>query len=216
MKKVCIFDLDGTLTNTLETLAHFVNTEIAKHGLSAIPTEHFRYFAGSGAQMLIHRALAYHNVKDESMEKIILPAYSAAYDADFLYLTELYDGIPELITELKRRNMQLAVLSNKPHQTAEKVVRHFFGTDTFHCMFGQREGVPRKPDPAGVYEILKIMPHEKEDCLYIGDTAIDMNTGNSAGLETVGVLWGFRERTELEEAGADHIIEKPAELLALL
>jgi HAD hydrolase, family IA, variant 1 len=216
MIKACIFDLDGTLTNTVRTLAYFVNTETAKHGLPPAPVENFKRFAGNGARTLIHRVLAYHGVTDAALEDTILKDYNAAYDADFLYLCTLYDGIAEMINELHNRGIQLAVLSNKPQPTTQKIIRAFFAEGTFSAVFGQREGVPLKPDPAGVFEILALLRRQKQECLYIGDTAVDINTGTSAGLTTVGVLWGFRDRAELEGAGATHIIAKPSELLPLV
>lgn len=216
MIKACIFDLDGTLTDTLHTLAHFANTETAKHGFPPAPVENFKYFAGDGARMLIRRVLNYHGVKNDELENTILKNYNTAYDADFLYLCTLYDGVTALITELQKRNIMLAVLSNKPQSTTEKVVESFFGKNTFTAVFGQREGIPIKPDPAGVFEILALLGCEKSECLYIGDTAVDINTGKAAGLSTVGVLWGFRNREELQGAGATVIIEKPEELLHFL
>jgi len=216
MIKACIFDLDGTLTNTVRTLAHFVNAETAKHGFPPAPVECFKYFTGDGARMLIHRVLAYHGVDDANLETAILEKYNAAYDADFLYLCTLYDGIDGMIKALHNRGVKLAVLSNKPQSTTEKIVASFFGSGIFSIVLGQREGVPLKPDPAGVFEILASFHYAPGECLYIGDTAVDIATGKSAGLVTVGVLWGFRDRTELEDAGATHIIEKPEELLALL
>lgn len=216
MIQVCIFDLDGTLTNTLNTIAYFVNTETARHGLPPAPVEHFKHFVGDGARMLVHRVLAYHGVENPELENIIVKNYNAAYDADFLYLCTLYDGIEEMIAELRKRNLKLAVLSNKPQPTTEKVVKAFFGKETFAAVFGQREGVPLKPDPAGVFEILDLLDCEKSDCLYIGDTSVDVKTGKAGGVATVGVLWGFRSREELEGAGASFIIEKPAELIQIL
>ena len=215
MIKACIFDLDGTLTDTVRTLAYFVNTETAKHGLPPAPEENFKQFAGNGARTLIHRVLAYHGVTDAALEDTILQDYNAAYDADFLYLCTLYDGVAETMKALHSRGIQLAVLSNKPQPTTQKIIKAFFDAGTFAAVFGQREGVPLKPDPAGVFEILDILHRRKEECLYIGDTAVDIQTGKSAGLATVGVLWGFRDRAELEEAGAAHIIAKPQELLSL-
>ena len=216
MMKACIFDLDGTLTDTVRTLAYFVNAETAKHGFPPAPVEQFKYFAGNGARTLIHRVLAYHGVTDAVLEDTILQDYNAAYDADFLYLCTLYDGIAEMITALRNQGVQLAVLSNKPQPTTQKIIKAFFDAGTFSVVFGQREGVPLKPDPSSVFEILDLLHLKKEECLYIGDTAVDIQTGKSAGLTTVGVLWGFRDRAELEEAGATHIIAKPSELLPFI
>jgi len=216
MIKACIFDLDGTLTNTLHTLAYFVNNETAKYGFPPAPVENFKYFAGNGARMLIHRVLAYHGVDKSDLENAILKDYNAAYDADFLHLCTLYDGISDMIKELNRRKIALAVLSNKPQSTTAKIVEAFFGDNVFSVVFGQRDGVPIKPDPAAVFEILTILNCQHTECLYIGDTAVDMHTGRGAGLVTVGVLWGFRDRKELENAGATHIIEKPEELLPFI
>lgn len=212
----CIFDLDGTLCNTLASLAHFVNTEMAKHGLPPAPEEAFKYFTGDGSQMLIHRVLAYHGITDEQLERTVLEHYTAAYDADCLYLTTLYEGIAEMIDSLRKRQVQLAVLSNKPQSMAQKVINALFASNTFSAVFGQRTGVPLKPDPTAVYTILSQLHCSAADCLYIGDTDIDIKTGNAAGIATVGVLWGFRTKEELEKAGACHIIAKPAELLSLL
>ena len=216
MIKACIFDLDGTLTNTLHTLAYFVNAETAKYGLPPAPAEAFKYFAGNGARTLIQRVLAYHHIDDTKLEDRILKDYNTAYDANFLHLCTVYPGIKELITQLHTKEIKLAVLSNKPQPTTEKVVEAFFGKTVFNVVFGQREGVPIKPNPAGVFEILQQFHCEKSECLYIGDTAVDMETGNAAGLVTVGVLWGFRERKELEESHAAYIIESPKGLLSLV
>lgn len=216
MIKACIFDVDGTLTNTVRTLAYFVNAETAKHGIPPAPIEKFKYFAGNGARILIHRVLAYHGIENASLEDTILKDYNAAYDANFLYLCTLYDGIADMITALHTHGITLAVLSNKPQPTTEKIINAFFGVDIFSIVLGQREGVPLKPNPCGVFEILQVLQCKKEECLYIGDTAVDVHTGKNAGLTTVGVLWGFRERQELEEAGAAYIIDQPSALLPLV
>lgn len=216
MIKACIFDLDGTLTNSLNSIAYFVNTEIAKYGMSPIPVEDFKTLTGNGARTLIRRVLARYNKSDEQLEEKILRAYNAAYDNDALYLCTAYAGTHSLIKGLREKNISVNVLSNKPQPTTEKVVKTLFGENTFFCVFGAREAVPLKPDPAGVYEILKLINVRKEECLYIGDTATDIQTGKNAGLYTIGVLWGFRPFKELQEAGADTIIEYPTEILKLI
>ena len=160
--------------------------------------------------------LSYSGADDEETFDKVYGDYMKAYDADVLYLTYIYDGIKETLEALKEKGIELAVLSNKPDFAARSAVEMFFGKDYFDVVFGQRENVAIKPDPAGVFEILDILAAEKEDCLYIGDTAVDMKTGKSAGLYTVGVLWGFREKEELESANADSIIESPEELLKFL
>lgn len=214
MKRACIFDLDGTLTDTVETLSYFVNTTLAQYNLGNIESEKFKYLAGDGARNLIKRSLALClDSWEKDFEDKVLREYNAAYDNDFMRLCKVYDGIPELLQELKARKIKLAVFTNKPQPTAEKTVEHFLGEHTFDVIFGQKEAFPIKPDPAGCKEILRRLQVSAEECLYIGDTATDMKTGKNARLFTVGVLWGFRKQAELEAAGADAIIEKPLELL---
>ncbi len=216
MKKACIFDLDGTLTNSLNSIAYFLNAEIAKYGMPPVPSEDFKTLTGNGARTLVQRVLARYGKDDKSVEDIILKNYNAAYDSNAVYLCTAYSGIPELLKSLKEKNIIVNVLSNKPQPTTEKVVKTIFGENTFSCILGARENIALKPDPCGVYEILQILSLEKKDCLYIGDTATDIQTGKNAGLFTIGVLWGFRTRQELENAGADVIIEKPEEILNFL
>ncbi len=216
MIKACIFDLDGTLTNSLNSIAHFVNAEIVKYGMEPIPAEDFKTLTGNGARTLIKRVLARYNKIDEQLEEKILREYNAAYDNDALYLCTAYAGTHSLIKGLQEKNISINVLSNKPQPTTEKIVKTLFGEKTFSCILGAREAVPLKPDPAGVYEILKLINIQKAECLYIGDTATDIQTGKNAGLFTIGVLWGFRSFKELEEAGADKIVEYPTEILKLL
>lgn len=214
MKKACIFDLDGTLTDTLATLAYFVNSCLAKYGIEKIEKERFKYLAGDGARNLIKRSLALRlDSWDMDFENKILTEYNTAYDADFMHLCSVYDGIPDLLEALKAKKIKLAVLTNKPQSTARKTVETFLGKTTFDIILGQGNRFPIKPDPSACLEIMRELKVLSEDCLYIGDTATDMKTGTNAKCFTVGVLWGFRERKELEEAAADAIIEKPEELL---
>lgn len=212
MKKACIFDLDGTLLNTLNSIAYFVNLTIGKYGISSFEAEDFKTLTGDGARTLIERVLQKRGKENIAEKETILKEYNEAYDSNPLYLCKPYEGIFPLLENLKSRGIVLNVLTNKPHSTAEKAVNSIFGNKTFSAVLGQREGVPVKPDPAGALEIIKNSGIPAGNFVYVGDTATDVLTGKRAGLFTVGVLWGFREREELEKAGADTIISKPQEL----
>jgi HAD hydrolase, family IA, variant 1 len=215
MKKLTIFDLDGTLTNTLGSIAHFLNVELDKYGIPHVTEDDVKIFTGDGAYNLVERVLKKNGIDDTGLLKNILDSYVSSYDADYLYLCKLYAGIKELVGELKKRGIKVACLTNKPHQTAISIISHFFNDD-FSLIWGQREGFPIKPDPSGAFEIMKELKMDAKDSLYIGDTKTDVLTGKRAGCFTIGVLWGFRDRKELEGAGADAIIKSPNELLAFL
>ena len=216
MKKCCIFDLDGTLLNTINTIEYYGNNALSRCGLPPIGVDKYKYFVGNGAKILVKRMLDFCKCESSEIFEKVYDDYTKSYDNDVLYKTEVYDGIKETLAELKKNNIKIAVLSNKPDFAAKSVVDIFFGKGYFDVVFGQRENVPIKPDPQGVFEILDMFNLEKEDCLYIGDTGVDMSTGKSAGLFSVGVLWGFRGEEELCSAGADTIIEKPQELLKFI
>ena len=215
MRKLCIFDLDGTLTNTLGSITHFLNNELEKHGLKLASAQEVKDFTGDGARSLVERILAERNINDGVLLEDILSSYVASYDADYLYLCKLYPGIKETIEELKKQDINVACLTNKPHQTAISIIDSFFGS-SFSFVWGQREGFPIKPDPSGAIEIMKHFALSPKQTLYIGDTATDVRTGKSAGCFTIGVLWGFRGIGELTEAGADAIIKDPSEILNFL
>lgn len=213
MKKACIFDLDGTLLNTIKTIEYYGNLALEKNGFPAIEQKEYNYFVGNGAELLVRRMLKFHGCEDEEIFKKVFRDYNEAYDADVLFKTDVYDGVRETLDGLKQKGVKIAVLSNKPNFATQSVVEIFFGKGYFDVVFGQREGVAIKPSPDAVFEILDILNVEKEDCLYVGDTAVDMQTGASAGLYTIGVLWGFRERKELQEAKANTIIDNPKDIL---
>ncbi len=212
--KLCIFDLDGTLTDTIETIAHFVNTALAKFGYGSIEAQRYKLLVGDGAKNLIMRVLETLGVDDPNGEILnkVLPYYNEIYNADFLYKTTVYDGIEDLLNRLKSAGIKIAVLSNKPHDTTGRVLQGMFKSDLFDIYFGARDGIELKPSPDGVYEIIDAIGVAKEECVYIGDTMTDMQTGKNAGLFTIGVLWGFRDRQELEAGHADMIVEKPDEI----
>ncbi len=215
MTKLIIFDLDGTLLNTLEDLADSANHVLAAHGLSTHPVDAYRYFVGNGMPTLINRILP-EGRRDPQFFQTCLKEFLAYYTVHMHDKTQVYAGLPEVLEVLQRQGVQLAVATNKVHAALAPLMANFFPTIRWNALFGQREGVPVKPDPHIVYDILKATGCAPEETLYAGDTAVDMDTAHGAGLKAVGVLWGYRPRTELEEARADYIIEKPKELIPLV
>ena len=212
MIKVCIFDLDGTLARTQESIARPVNLTLRHFGLPEQPVEAFNYFAGDGIKNALMRALAAAGDRNEAHLEEGLPLCRRWMAEDPLYRVEPYDHVKESLDILRSRGVKLAVFSNKPHGSAINVVETIFGRGTFDHIQGQTDRIPIKPDPAGVLEILSLFGAEKTECVYFGDTNTDMLTGRNAGVKTVGVTWGFRPRSELEEYGADLIIDDPAEI----
>lgn len=215
MIKACIFDMDGTVSDTINSIAYFGNNALEKYGLKGHSTDDYKIMVGNGASILVRRMVERNGCTDEEIYQKVLTEYNTTYDNDFLYLTVPYDGILELLDELRARGILTAVLSNKPHSTTLKVADALFG-DRFDVVFGQREGKPIKPDPTVLKEIMADWGVAPEECLYFGDTGTDMQTGKGGGCFTIGVLWGFRSEQELRENGADAIIGKPDEALQYL
>lgn len=216
MKKLVIFDLDGTLTDTLESIEKSANLAIGAFGFAPIERDRYRYFVGNGALELIRQCLAYRGSEDEQLLKKVYTHYQEVFAQHCMYHVKPYEGIPELLKALQEQHIRIAVNSNKPHLRTVEVVEHFFGKGVFDCIIGQSDERARKPAPDGVYAILEALSVKKEDAIYIGDTCTDMQTGKSAGVFTVGALWGFRDRQELEENHADAVIARPTELLRYL
>ena len=214
--KACIFDLDGTLTDTLESLAVSVKATLREMNLPEITTEQCRRFVGDGARVLMERALLAVGEKDLSRLEESLSVYRRIFDENCTYHVTPYRGIPPLLEDLKKAGVKLAVLSNKPHEQAVKVVREMFGEGTFDYVSGQQEGIRKKPDPAGVVHIMETLHMKPEDCRYVGDSEVDVQTGKNAGVKTVIVTWGFRTIEELKAAGAGNMIDSPEELLQYL
>ena len=211
--KACIFDLDGTLTNTLESMTYSVNLTLKEMGLSQITKDQCRMFVGNGARVLIEESLKVSGDHKDSRIEEVMKIYGRIFYQNCTYHVTLYEGIPEMLKALKDRGIHLAVLSNKPDRQTVKVVKEIFGDNIFDYAQGQKDGIRRKPEPDGVWYLMEQMQVSKEECLYIGDSEVDAATGKNAGLKTIGVLWGFRDRKTLETAGADHLIERPEELL---
>ena len=211
--KACIFDLDGTLTNTLESMTYSVNLTLKEMGISQITKDQCRMFVGNGARVLIEESLKVSGDPKASRIEEGMKIYGRIFDQNCTYHVTPYEGIPEMLKALKDRGIHLAVLSNKPDRQTVRVVKEIFGDNIFDYAQGQKDGIRRKPAPDGVWYLMEQMQVSKEECLYIGDSEVDAATGKNAGLKTIGVLWGFRDRKTLETAGADHLIERPEELL---
>ena len=211
--KACIFDLDGTLTNTLESMTYSVNLTLEEMGLSKITKDQCRLFVGNGSRVLMDKSLKAAGDTDASRIEEGMEIYGRIFDQNCTYHVTPYEGIPEMLKALKDKGIQLAVLSNKPDRQTVKVVKAIFGEELFDYAQGQKEGIRRKPEPDGVWYLMEQMHVSKEECLYIGDSEVDAATGRNAGLKTIGVLWGFRDRKTLETAGADDLIDRPDELL---
>ncbi len=214
MKKAVIFDLDGTLADSLESIWYCANYAIGTCGFPEIPLEKYKVFVGNGADTLIKRCLTYSgDLEGEYYEKAFLQ-YQIFFKEHCMYHVKPYDGMTETLDALKKAGVKLAVFSNKPHERTVDVVEALFGKGYFDEILGQTEERAKKPHPDGVYYLSEKMGIDMSDIAYVGDTGTDMMTGKSAGAYTVGVLWGFRGREELEKHNADVIIAEPAELLA--
>lgn len=213
MYKAVIFDLDGTLADTITSIAYFANKALNKFDLCYIDIERYKYLVGNGADELVRKMLFEHSAYTAELFNNILNEYRKSYNENFLYKTTAYNGIVALLNDLKAHDFKLAVLSNKPNDTTQKVVKALFG-DIFDVCYGHVEGVPKKPDPKAALMIARELGVAPAECMYVGDTDTDMKTGKSAGMLTVGVLWGFRDFDELSQNGADIIVSKPKEILA--
>ncbi len=212
MLKLCIFDMDGTVVNTINSISYFANRALNMYGLPSIETDKFKKMVGNGARVLVERMMAEVGGSAEDFEKVF-PEYNTTYDNDFLYLTEAYEGVCDMLKALRDLGVKTAILSNKPDGTAKKVSDALFGDDLINVCYGAREGIALKPDPTGVFEIMKEFGVSRDEVLYIGDTGTDIKTSKNADLTSIGVLWGFRDRAELESAGANYIIAHPSEII---
>ena len=211
--RAVLFDLDGTLADTLADLANAVNHALVTLGCPTHPTAAYRYLVGDGARVLCQRALPadkQHLVADAQR---LLREH---YDAHCFDETRLYPGIPELVSVLAERRYKLAVLSNKPDEFTRRMIAHYFPASPFTIVRGQLPNVPLKPDPTAALQIAAELEIPAANWLYLGDTNTDMQTAVAAGMKPVGVLWGFRDRAELEKNGAQVLVQTPAEILKLV
>ncbi|HRM35607.1 MAG TPA: HAD family hydrolase [Aliarcobacter cryaerophilus] len=213
MKKTVIFDLDGTLLDSIEDIASSMNKVLESLQLPTHKIEDYKYFVGGGVDILVENALSNQSkeIKDEVTKR-----FKIEYDGKLHSKTLPYDGIYELLDELKKLDINLAVLSNKPHEFTVSYVNHFFKNYNFKEIHGQKKDVPKKPDPKAALDIVKCLNSSCENTYFIGDTKIDMQTAKSANMTAIGVLWGFRDEKELRDFGADFIVSNPLEILKII
>lgn len=215
MKKLVIFDLDGTLLNTIADLALSTNYALNKLGYPTHEVEAYNFMVGNGINKLFERALPEGEKTEENVLRI-RKEFVPFYDMHNADESRPYPGIPELLSHLQDAGIQVAVASNKYQAATQKLIAHYFPTIKFIAVFGQRDGVNVKPDPTIVFDILKIANIEKNDVLYVGDSGVDMQTAANAGVTACGVTWGFRPRAELEEFSPAYIVDSAKEIECLL
>ena len=215
MIEACIFDLDGTLLYTLDSMANPANRMLQKLNLPELPVENFRYYCGDGAKVLVKRVLIDAGDKELIHFDEALPLYLQYFKEDPLYQVDYFPGIRETLSLLKEEGMKLAVCSNKPHEAAVKVIEKMY-PGVFDVVIGQSDEIHRKPAPDAPLKAAGVLGISPASCLYFGDSGTDMQTGKAAGMITVGVLWGYRDLEELEENGADEAIFAPGDIPALL
>jgi phosphoglycolate phosphatase len=215
MIEAVLFDLDGTLLDTLDDIADCANAALSMNGYPVHDTEAYKYFVGSGVDALIKRIVPGGSVSPEELESVN-KNYAELYAKHATDKTRPYDGVLELLEALKSRGLKSAVVSNKPDPATRQTVAYFFGDGSFDFVIGNRPGMPLKPDPAIALLAIKSIGSQPERCLYVGDTGTDMTTAQNSGCVPVGVTWGFRERDELLSCGAKFLIDSPEELLALI
>ena len=210
--KAVLFDLDGTLTNTLDDIADSMNYALKQYGLPSYPVDAYRYMVGNGARKLAERAVG----ERTDLLDAVYGAYMERYKDHAADKTCAYEGTTELLKALKERGILICVLSNKPHRDTVTVVSHYFPDITFDAVQGQIDGVPVKPDPAGALALAQKLNTNPSDFAYLGDTGVDMTCAVRAGMHPFGALWGFRDADELIKAGAETLLESPPELLNYL
>ena len=214
--QAAVFDLDGTLVDSLADLADAANAMLISYGFRAHDVDAYRYFVGNGSRKLIERILPEGRSRDTAFVDEALARYKECYAERLLNQTKPYDGIPEMLDELRRRGIPMAICTNKHRNAAETIVERLFPKNMFEEVVGDSHALPRKPDPQKVLHIAERMGVSPASTAYFGDTAVDMDTAHNAGALAVGVLWGFRPQEELTAHGAQILLSHPRELFQKL
>ena len=217
MIKLCIFDLDGTLVNSIYDLADSMNYALKKYGFPTHETEKYKKMVGSGISVLADRAMVIPvESADPDMKKALLADYNEYYNIHCMDKTRPYEHIKDLLDELDKRNIMYSVMSNKPDIFSKKIVETLFPENKFASIWGKRDGFERKPSPQSVWALIDELNVKRDECLYIGDSDVDAQTAQNAGLKFCGVEWGFRSREELQNAGAELIVKTPLDILTVI
>lgn len=209
--KAAIFDLDGTLLNTILDIAVPVNLILDKYGLPTHNLDSFKYFIGDGINNLVYRALPV-EVAESTLYRKVLSEVWDEYQNHLNKATKPYDGIVDMLHELESAGISLNILSNKADEFMDEVVNKYFSDFKFDLVFGARHGIPLKPNPHSIFEIMAELELDANECVFIGDSDVDMHAAKNADIYAVGVNWGFRGRDELLQNGADIVINAPNEL----
>lgn len=212
MIKACIFDLDGTIINTEESLTQSVNETLGTLGYPGIDVTQTRAFIGCGGRKFVERALSVYVKPDDELIDKAFSKYKEIFAERCTYNNKAYEGMEETLSELKSQGIKLGVISNKSQEGVESCIHKVYGDTLFDYIAGEKKGVPLKPDPAGIINAVKALEVKPEECLYIGDGDTDMIGGKAAGCITVAVTWGFRTREFLEKYNPDYIIDRPEDL----
>lgn len=209
--KGVIFDLDGTLINTLEDIADAANEVLKKHQIQTHPVDSYRQFVGDGLKMLIRRMIPAGKQTEENID-LLSRSFKDIYGQRWNRKSKPYNGVENMLKTLRENKVKLAVFSNKPDQFTHLCIEKYFHSSLFSYVRGYLDDIPKKPDPTGVFRIADQLELKPEQMVFVGDSAIDIKTGKNAGIPTIGVEWGFRDRQELEENRADRIVKHPSEI----
>ena len=215
MIKAVIFDLDGTISDTISTITHYCNVTLEHFGFPPLSEDIIKYYVGDGKKKLVHRFLAHYSADTPEMFEKAEKKYDSEYESDVIFNTKPFDGICPVLDKIRQNGIKTAVLSNKPDNVTVMIVEKLF-SGLFDVYHGKRDGIETKPDPQGALltaEELGVLPSE---CFFVGDTNVDIKTAKNAHMHSVGVLWGFRDLKELQDAGADFIAQKPDELIDII
>ncbi len=213
--KAIIFDLDGTLLDTLGDIADAVNRVLVSRGYPVHSKENYKWFVGNGAKRLIENALPPDQLSPAIIEAC-LKEFIDDYHNHWSVTTHPYPGITDLIAGLMEKRIPMAVVTNKPHRFAQAMMDHYFDTSAFGPILGQQDGIPSKPHPQQALTAAEVMGSRSAACIFLGDSAVDMETAVRAGMQPIGAGWGFRPADELAKAGADAILARPEELLKMI